>query len=274
MQFGTTDERLTLIAESPLSMQRRSFIATLGAGAIATLAGCQTAVGSVAPPSVPQSELEEGGWELREETTDETVFEEEYSLVTVEAVATSRTYADAALREQISEDTLGTLDTDLSLFSATRVDVAPSVDELGPVQSEVEGRIRENAVDQLRTRMEEAGVTDIEETGTDTLGVAEGTEADLVELAGHYPVTDIEFPVTEGTTITIEGTDLRVVALLAVWAADGSYLVAGGAYPGENFVRETDTALSDAISVTIDVDLGLSPDAYREELLGLVTGVE
>ena len=254
-------------------MQRRTFLATVGAGTLGTLAGCQTAVGAVAPPSVSQDDLDAGGWTLREKTDDETVFEEAYSFVTVEAVATSRTYADAALREQVRTDTLGTVDTDLALFSATRVDIAPAVDELGPVQSEVTGRIREHAVTQLRERLEAAGISDVEETGTDTLSVAGGHEADLVELRGSYPISDITFPVKEGTTITIEGGDLQIAALLAVWAADGNYLIAGGAYPAENFTRETESALSEAISVTVDVDLGLTPEAYREELLGLVTAV-
>jgi hypothetical protein len=254
-------------------MQRRTFLATVGAGTIGTLAGCQTAVGAVAPPSVPQDKLDDGGWTLREETNDETVFEQEYSVVTVEAVATSRTYADAALRDQVRTDTLGTVDTDLALFSATRVDIAPAVDELGPVQSEAKSRIREHATAQLRDQLEAAGIEDVEETGTDTLSVAGGHEADLVELQGNYPVSDISFPVQADTSITIEGGELPIAALLAVWAADGNYLIAGGAYPAANFTRNSQSQLSDAISVTIDVDLGLTPAAYREELLGLVTAV-
>lgn len=254
-------------------MDRRTFLATVGAGAVGTLAGCQTAVGAVAPPDVPRDVLDEGGWELQAETNDETVFEDKYGPVSVEAAATSRTYADAALREQVRSDTLGTVDTALSLFSATRIDMAPSVDQLGPVQSEVTNRIQDNARKQLRQRMTENGITDVERTGTDTIDVAGGATADLTELSGVFPVEDIQFPVREQETITIEGADLGVKALLAVWAADGNYLVAGGAYPAENFVRETTTDLSDAITVSIDVDLGLTPDAYRQELLELVTGV-
>ncbi|MFW5922168.1 MAG: hypothetical protein ACOCRC_02555 [Halodesulfurarchaeum sp.] len=254
-------------------MNRRTFIAALGTGALGSLAGCQTAVGAVALPDVPESLLEEGGWELREDTKDETVFEEEYSFLTVEAVASSVVYADATLREQVRSDTLDTLDTDLSLFSASRIDMAPSVDELGPVRSEVKNRIRENAVGELRSRMEAAGITDVEQTDTGSLDVAGGISADLTELSGVFPVQDIEFPVREDTTLTLAGTDLAVDAVLAVWAADGNYFVAGGAYPAENFARVTEADLSEAISVTIDVDLGLTPEAYREELLELVTNV-
>jgi hypothetical protein len=137
----------------------------------------------------------------------------------------------------------------------------------------VKGRIEAHATAQLRDRLDAAGISDVEETGTDTLSVAGGHEANLIELQGNYPVSDITFPVQEGSTITIEGGALPIEALLAVWAADGNYLIAGGAFPAANFTRETESALSDAISVSVDVDLGLTPDAYREELLGLVTAV-
>ncbi|MGM0371503.1 MAG: hypothetical protein ACQEQJ_03250 [Halobacteriota archaeon] len=254
-------------------MQRRSFIATLGAGAIASLAGCQTAVGSVALPSVPDDALDSGGWEQLDQTKDETVIEETYGPVTVEAVASSVTYTDAALREQVRADTLSTVETDLALFSATRIDMAPSVDELGPVRSEVKKQIRTAAIEELRAQMDAAGITNVEETGTGTIEVASGTTAEMTELTGSYPVEDMKFPVSEDTAITIEGGELPVDAVLAVWSANGNYLVAGGAYPAENFTRETDTALTDAISVSVDIDLGLTPDAYREELLDLIAGV-
>ncbi|MFB6086660.1 MAG: hypothetical protein ABEJ84_07650 [Halodesulfurarchaeum sp.] len=254
-------------------MHRRSFLAALGAGALGSLAGCQTAVGAVALPDVPESRLKEGGWELRNRTKNETVFKKEYSFITVEAVASSVLYADAALRKEVRQDTLGAIDTDLALFSATRIDMAPSVDELGPVQAEVEDRIQQQAIAELKGRMQAAGIADIERTETASLDVASGVSAELTELSGVYRVPDIEFPVREDTTITIQGTDLSIEALLAVWAANGNYLVTGGAYPAENFARVTETDLSEAISVTIDVDLGLTPAAYREELLGLMRNV-
>jgi hypothetical protein len=254
-------------------MQRRSFIAALGAGALATTAGCQTAVGSVALPEVPTEKLQAGGWKKHSEVTDETVFEQDYDVLTVEAVASSVTYGDKALRTQVSEDTLGAVDTDLALFSATRMDMAPSVDELGPIQEQLTDRIQSAAVSQLVDRMAEAGVENVQQTDTGTIEVAGGATADLIELSGTYATPAMEFPVQADRTITIEGTELPIDALLAVWPADGNYLVAGGAYPAANVAQTTETALTDAISVTVDVDLGLRPDAYREELLELVGNV-
>jgi hypothetical protein len=255
------------------SMQRRRFLQVSGAAGLTALAGCQTAVGSVALPAVPRDRLEQGGWTKQAEETDTTVFAESYGPVEVEAVASSVTYEDTALATQVAEDTLGAIETTLSIFSATRVDLAPPVDELGPIRSEVQTRIEENARTQLRTQLQEAGLQDIEQTTTGTLTVADGVEARLTEFRAVYPVEDISFPVQSGQSVTIPGTSLEIAALLAVWAADGNFLVAGGAYPAENFAQSTATELSDAISVSVDVDLGLTPESYRQELLDLVTGV-
>lgn len=254
-------------------MERRRFLLAAGAGTIASLAGCQTAVGAVAPPQVPTERLEAGGWTKQSEVTDETVFEEAFGPVTVEAKASSVAYEDTELAARVREDTLGAIDATLALFTATRIDLAPSVDELGPVQGEVRSRIEETAKEQLRAELRSAGLEDVEQTETGSLEVAGGAEANRTEFTATYPVQDIEFPVRADQTLTIEGGGLAVDALLAVWAANGYYLVAGGAYPAENYARTETEALSDAISVSVEVDLGLTPEAYREELLGLVTGV-
>ncbi len=254
-------------------MKRRRFLVAAGAGGIASLAGCQTAVGAVAPPQVPTDALQSGGWTKQSETTDETVFEEAFGPVTVKAKASSVAYEDTELAARVREDTLGAIDATLALFTATRIDLAPSVDELGPVQGEVRSRIETTAREQLRTELRTAGLENIERRTTGTLEVAGGAEADLTEYTATYPVGDIEFPVTTGKTLTIEGGALSIAALLAVWAADGNYLVSGGAYPAENFATAESTALSDAISVDVEVDLGMTPEAYRDELLELLTGV-
>lgn len=231
-------------------------------------------MGSVAPPTVPQDRLESGGWTKQSEVTDETVFEDTVGPVEVEAVASSVAYEDTALAASVREDTLGAIDATLALFTASRIDMAPAVDELGPVRDQVTGQIETSAREQLEAQLQAAGLTDVTQSTTGTLDVAGGAEARLTEYTATYPVEPIEFPVQSGTSLTIDGADLNIAAVLAVWAADGNYLVAGGAYPAENFAQSTSQELSDAISVSVDVDLGLTPDAYREELLGLVTAVE
>ena len=254
-------------------MHRRDFLIAAGAGGLSTLAGCQTAVGAVAPPQVPQSKLSEAGYTKQDESLDEQVFEENLGPVSVEAVASSVTYEDTELARAVAEKTLGTVEATLSLFSATRIEIAPPVDELGPVRSEVRSQIEANARDELRATLEAQGLEGIERAGTGTLTVDSGAEASLTEFSATYPVEDISFPVQDGQSIAIDGGGLAVAAVLAVWASGGGYLVGGGAYPAENFATSETAALTDAISVTVDVDLGLTPDLYREELLGLVKAV-
>lgn len=253
-------------------MQRRTFLVGAGVAGLAGLAGCQTAVGAVAPPQVPTIALAENGWEQQSGSTDETVFEETYGPLTVEAVASSVAYRNVALAASVREDTLGAVGGPLALFSATRIDLAPAVDELGPIRNEVRAQIDAMAREGIREELAAAGLTDVRETGTDTIRV-DGQEASLTEFEAVYGVADIAFPIQSGRSLSIPGTDLPVTALLAVWAANGSYLVAGGAFPAANFATRTTTELSDAITVSVDVDLGLTPTDYRTELEGLITAV-
>ena len=254
-------------------MDRREFLIAAGVGGLATTAGCQTAVGAVALPEVPQSALAEAGFTKQDETVDRQVFEKNFGPVTVEAVASSVTYEDTALAKEVSEKTLGTVEASLAMFSATRVEIAPDVADLGPVQSTVTSEIEANARGQLAATLEEYGLENVEQTNTGTIAVDSGAEASLTEFTATYPIEDITVPVYDGRSISLEGTDLEVAAVLAVWAADDGFLVSGGAYPAENFATTKSMDLSDAISISVDVDLGLTPDAYREELLGLVRSV-
>ena len=74
--------------------------------------------------------------------------------------------------------------------------------------------------------------------------------------------------------ITIEGGEIPVAGHLAAWIADDSVLVTGGAYPAANFARQVTESPSAAIDLSVDIDLGLTPDAYRAELFDLMRRVE
>ncbi|MFB6268005.1 MAG: hypothetical protein ABEI31_10125 [Halodesulfurarchaeum sp.] len=254
-------------------MHRRDVLIAAGTGALASLSGCQTAVGAVALPDVPEAQLESGGWTQRAVTRGRTVFERNFGPVSVKAVASSVVYEDAALARTVKRRTLGKIEATLALFTATRIDMAPPIDELGPIQEEVESRIMDAAGQQLQTRLEEAGLEDVRKADTGTLTVDSGAEARLTTYRANYPVPDVTFPVTDGTAVTIPGTDLAIEAPLAVWASGGGYLVAGGAYPAEDYSKSVSRDLTSAISVSVDVDLGLSPESYRTELRDLMTAV-
>lgn len=254
-------------------MDRRRFLGAAAAAGAAGLAGCSTAVGTIPRPEVPQSKLDEGGWE---KVGDEhrTVFEREYGGVTVEAKAHSVTYEDAALKQEIVEKSLEQVQGQFALFSATRIDMAPSIDDLPVAKGRILDATEESAREQFEAQMENAGLSSVEQADTGTLTVDTGEDARLTTYEATFPVPTMSFPVTEDRTMEIEGTDLRVRGDLAVWQHGDFVLVSGGAHPGENFARDVSKELSDAIQVSVSIDLGLTPDEYEQELRGLMTAVQ
>jgi hypothetical protein len=255
-------------------MDRRRFLGATAAAAGATsLAGCSTAVGSVPRPNIPQSKLDEGGWK---KVSDEhrTVFERDFSGVTVTAKAHSVTYEDAALRKEIVEKTLDQVSGEFSLFSATRIDMAPGFDELPVAKDRILDQTEESARQQFEAQMENAGLSNVEQADTGTLTVDTGEDARLTTYEATFPVPTMTFPVTDDRTMEIEGDDLRVRGDLAVWQHGDFVLVAGGAHPGENFARDISKELSEAIEVSVSIDLGLTPDEYSQELRRLITAVQ
>lgn len=255
-------------------MRRRRFLTAAAAAGAAGLAGCSSASGAVAPPQIPDEQLSEGNWE-RVDARQEQVFERSYGPVTVTADAHTVVYEDVGLASEISSKTLEEVSGRFSLFSATRVDLNPSLDDLpgGVGREQILDRTEENARQQFRSEMDAAGLASVEQASTGTITVDTGEEASLTSYTASFPVADISFPVTDDEAITIEGGGIDVAGDLAVWHHDGSVLVAGGAYPGQNFTRRVERSLSDAIDVTVDVDLGLTPEQYREEVRALIKAV-
>jgi hypothetical protein len=256
-------------------MHRRRYLATvLGTGS-AALAGCSFfAEARAPPPSVPQSQLRQGGWEQTDES-HETVFEREVGPTTVTGISHTSAYADTELAAEIEEKTLGSLSTALSIFSASRVDFSPNIDDMpaGIGQQELMDQVERNAKANFEARMAENGLEDISEDAERTIRVDTGERANLFEYSAVYPFEGISFQITEEEAVDLEGTDLGVHGRLADWQHNETVLIAGGVYPAENYATTSDQSLSDAVDVTVDVDLGLTPNAYRQELLNLMKAV-
>ncbi|WP_255196374.1 hypothetical protein [Halorarius litoreus] len=253
-------------------MNRRRFVGTTAAVGLASLAGCfGQASASVDPPTVSEERLSAGGWER----IDAETFTESFAGTT--ASGHTLQFEDAKLREAITEQTLGAVGRELSVFFATRIEFSPPLDNLplgvgrDSVLSETESYARED----FRSRLEERGLIDIEVVEETTLTVDSGAEADLVEYCATLPLDDFSFDVAGGETVTLPAEPLDVTGLLAVWYDDGpeSTLVAGSVFARENYADTVEVELSSAIDATIDIDLGLAPDMYRAETLGLVQSV-
>lgn len=255
-------------------MDRRAFLATAGTGLAASLAGCSGAIGAVAAPVVPADELDAGGWKQQGET-QRTVFEKNYGPITLTAKAHSLTYGDAALRAAVKEKTLGRVDGQMALFSATRIRFDPDLTGLpgGAATGGIVDRTEQAARSQFESRMRDAGLEDVAQVDTGTMQVDTGETARLTTYEAAYPFDGVRFPVTSDQTVAIPGSGLSVAGELAVWKHGDGVLVAGGAYPAENFAKTVSEDLSSAISVTVDVDLGLTPDVYERDVRSLMRAV-
>lgn len=267
--------------EGPLpGMDRRTFLGTSSVAAAVGLSGCGflgTATAAVQPPAVPADLLEAGGWR-EDETESGEVFTQEYAAGTVTARGHTIRYQDEALRREIAEKTLGAVTDQLSVFFATRIEFDPDLDDLplGIGRDEVLARTKRSAKQDFETEMEADGLTEIEVLGESTLAVDSGQEADLVRYGAIYPVDDFGFTVTGGETISLEGEPVPVRGWLAVWYDEDaeSTLVSGAVHAAENYTDTIEKELSSALDMRLDIDLGLTPEAYQEEAFGLMRSVE
>jgi hypothetical protein len=224
---------------------------------------------------VPETALEDGGW-VQTDETQSTVFERSYGPVTLTGKSHSLTYEDRDLRASIREKTLDRVDGQMALFSATRITFSPNIVDLpGDVAT---GRILDQtaaaARSQFETQMEAAGLENVQQVDSGTLSIETGEAANLTTYDAEFPFESVTFPVTEEQSVTLPGAAITVAGDLAVWRHDDSVLVAGGAYPAANFSETVTEELSSAISVTVDVDLGLEPARYRNEVRSLIGSVE
>ncbi|SFR62779.1 hypothetical protein SAMN04487947_3019 [Halogeometricum rufum] len=258
---------------------RRAFLGLTAAAGVSTLAGCSTTSGTVSaarrPPSVPESRLAEGGWEQVDDVTRDPAFEESFGPVTVTAATRTLLYEDAALRAAIAEKTLGQAATQFSTFFASRVTFDPDLTSLpaGAGRQQLLDQVESQSRTQFRNRLQEAGLAPVERVDTGTFDVAGGASARLTEYEATFAFEGFSVGVGE-EEITIEGGEIAVSGHLAAWIANDSVLVAGGAFPAENFARAVTKSPSEAIELSVDIDLGLTPAAYREELFGLMRRVE
>ncbi len=255
-------------------MNRRRFLGAAGVVGLGALAGCSGAVGSVAPPSVPEDQLSEGGWTQTDES-EQTVFEQSYGPVTVTAKSTTVTYEDEALAAAVREQTLGQIDGTLAIYSASHINFSPDLNNLpgGVGRKELLSEVESAAEAQFEQRMRDNGLENVTKTGEAEFETDSGATPGITTFSGEVPVGTLEYD-AGGEAFTVDAGAIDVAGDLAVWNEGDYVVVAGGAYPGENFATTTEQALSEAITVTVDVDLGLTPGEYESEVRGLMAATE
>lgn len=251
-------------------MNRRTFLGAASAASLGALAGCMSALGTVAPPNVPEQQLDEGGWK-QTNRTEKTVYEETFGPVTVTGKSTTLTFEDKRLRQSVKEKTLGQIDGTLAIYSASHINFSPDLNNLpgGVGREEVLNEVEKAAKEQFKQRMRDNGLKNVTKTGTKQFTTDSGKNAGLTTYKAEFPVGKLTYE-TSGESFTIDVGTIGVAGDLAVWNQGDYVVVAGGAYPFENFAKTTQKELSDAITVTIDIDLKLTPKQYRKEVRNLI----
>jgi hypothetical protein len=246
-------------------MDRRTFLGGASAVGLGALAGCMSAIGTVAPPETPDELLDEGGWEQADQS-EETILDRSYGPVDVTAKSTTVTYTDTALSASLREKTLDRIDATLAIFAASHINFSPDLNNLPAAvgRKEVLNRTETQAKAQFEQQMRDQGLENVEQQGEAEFTTDSGKSPGVTQFTAEYPVGSIQYDTGE-ETFTLDVGSLDVAGDLAVWNEGDYVVVAGGAYPNQNFAETTEKDLSEAITVTLDVDLGLTPDAYREE---------
>lgn len=199
-------------------------------------------------PPVPDQRLAAGGWELAEETT-ETLFR----LATVRVEGHTLLYEDATLRDALAATTHH--EGPWRFFFATALAFEPSLAP-GIGTALLVPTVTVEARRAFVADLEDRGFRAVERERTDRTRADSG---DRVRLARYTAERDLGEVGGERRALTIE-------AWLGVWVHDGTFRIAGGAYP----VGGLDALLADAG----EERSAPSPRASREELLDLIAAVE
>lgn len=192
----------------------------------------------VAPPSVPSERLRD--WRLVDDET-----ETPFSAGGVAATARVLLYEDGRLREDIRRQ--AGADRTWRFFLAARVELSPSPPVTGALRELVAARAGRG----FATRLENRGFHAVDRVERRSLRVGDH-DARLFRYDARCRA--------DGVTLSVDGW-------LAVWAPDGAFRLAGGAYP-TGVVSADDPAVAEALRGRVD------PSAFREELFELVRGTD
>ncbi|MFW6017849.1 MAG: hypothetical protein ACOCPX_03435 [Halapricum sp.] len=197
---------------------------------------------TVPEPALPVDRLREDGWVRIE--SDQRVLAR-LPVVTVHGHTV--VYGDDRLRERIA----GVIDCDRPwrFFFATRVALSPSPPGSIPsmVVQIVRSQVREGFADRLRER----GFTEITRTRREELRVRSGSRASLTGYRARDSLSCGDSP-----------ADLPVEGWVGIWHHDGTFHVAGGAFPSVD--------LGDVLGIDLETD----PGVFRNELFELIRTVE
>jgi hypothetical protein len=275
---------------NPSDMSRRSLLGTgvtvFGLGSAGAVGLSLTDSLSSSSPDVP--DLEEEGWEETADTEESR--STDAGPITIETATNTLRFRDEALIEAIRDreiqidgqpaKRLGDFESQkfpdkVRVFSATRADLKPDVDDLpaGIGLAEVLDRVAEQAKGEFESELEDAGLEDIEEEDTDTLDIDTGQEATVYYYSAIYPFEGIDDTV-RGQDISLPAKDIEFAGQLAIWDNGEYVLISAGAYPNENYEESATGTGEYGGEVTASLDLQLTPEDYRDDTEDIIAEVE
>lgn len=261
--------------EVPDAVSRRRVMGSVVALGVSALASPMVLSNTNAqPPNIPPAE-DSQRWE-QIDSRESVAFERSFGPATVTATQQTVMHENVALRTELREKTLGNFGARISIAFATRVDIDPPIDELPANigRKEVMDVIGTQGERGFRSQLQQQGITDVTKSGTTPFETSNSGVVTAKKYTGSYAFEAIEFPVADDASIEIPGDELAVDGFLATWHDGVTPLIAGAVYPGENFVETVRESLTDGIDVRLDIDLGLTPGQYRENVLELIGAVQ
>lgn len=246
----------------------------------------------VTNPDVATERLERNGWDLMEDSSD-TEVRASVGPIDVETARSTIQYRHAGLADEVKGQPVvisgggetreepvrnyvsGAFSSPLAVFSATRIDFGPDVDDLpaGLGLEEIMERVTDEAESTFQQELRDSGLASVRELDTRDIEVAAGETVSFQQYSAQYAFDG--FTVEEGDTeLGVPSDDIEIAGLVGTWKAGDNVLVAAGAYPNENFEATTAEESETGRTVELEVDLGLEPRTYRSQIDELVQSVE
>ncbi len=229
---------------------------------------------SHAEPPTPSEEALDGRWRKVEERRG-TTRKDLLGLARVTAFHHTDVYGNEALRGEVREKTLGRVDRELMVFFVNRTRVVPSFENLlGTVsRRQLTPAVRTLARNKLEDELRRRGIRDMRINGSHDVRGSTGRKVELQRLEASYELLDTTVEIDDGHTVEFRGGDVEVNGWLGAWIRQGEVYVVGGVYPADDLERSKHVKLTEAVDVSIDIDLDIWPRPYRHEIFDLASSV-
>lgn len=211
------------------------------------------------PPTVPESLIDRGGWELVEEGVESLV---EKSWIDVRG--STRRFEDARSRRALREATAGDVDHPVRFFAVTRLAIESSLlTGFSPLL--FRGRIRREVRQSFVNRLQSEGIREISRESRDRIKLPGRDRVPVRTYTAIDPISGFDGEDTASRTSEYT-VDLPVECRVGVWIDGGTVRILSGGYPT--------VELSEAFDLeTVAEVLMREPAAYRTEFENLVRGV-